>query len=252
MNRRQAVGLLSGAALAATAGVKALTFDVFGTVVDWRSSVIRDARKLGESKGLKADWAKFADRWRDGYGPAMGRVRKGELPWMSIDKLHRMILDQVLAEFQITTLTEAEKVDLNRVWHRLDPWPDSVKGLTRLKKKFTLATLSNGNIALLSNMAKWGGLPWDVVLSAELFKHYKPDPEVYQGAAAILDLQPSEVMMVAAHIGDLRGAAAAGLKTAFIPRPLERGPGGKADTQADPSVDIVARDFVELAVKLGA
>jgi 2-haloacid dehalogenase len=252
MNRRKAVGLITGAAFGAKTELKALAFDVFGTVVDWRSSIIRDGRKLGREKRMEIDWGKFADRWRDGYGPAMNRVRKGELPWMNIDKLHRMILDDVLAEFGITSLTEAEKVEFNRVWHRLDPWPDAVKGLTRLKKKFLLATLSNGNVALLANMAKWGGLPWDVVLSAELFKHYKPDPEVYLGAAAILDLRPDQVLMVAAHAGDLRAAAAAGLKTAFVPRPLERGPGGKSDTKEDPSFDVMVKDFVELAAQLAA
>ncbi|MBL8233224.1 MAG: haloacid dehalogenase type II [Bryobacterales bacterium] len=255
MNRRRAVTLLSAgvaSALAGAAGVQALTFDVFGTVVDWRSSVIRDGEKLGKAAKLNVDWAKFADRWRDGYGPAMSRVRKGELPWTSIDNLHRMILDQLLQEFSITSLTEEQKRDLNRVWHRLDPWPDAVKGLTRLKKKFIITTLSNGNLSLLTNMAKYAGLPWDAVLSAELFKHYKPDREVYLGAAAILDLQPAQVMMVAAHPGDLRAAAAAGLRTAYIPRPLERGPGGRMEPVGETKFDVVAKDFVELAAKLGA
>jgi 2-haloacid dehalogenase len=255
MNRRRAVSLLSAgmaSGMADTGGVKALTFDIFGTVVDWRSSVIRDGERLGKAAKLTVDWAKFADRWRDGYGPSMNRVRKGELPWTSIDNLHRMILDQLLVEFGITGLSEEQKRDFNRVWHRLDPWPDAVKGLLRLKKKFLIATLSNGNLSLLVNMAKWGGLPWDAVLSAELFKHYKPDREVYVGAAAILDLPPAQVMMVAAHPGDLRAAAAAGLKTAYVPRPLERGPGGRIEPAGDTRFDVVAKDFVDLATKLGA
>lgn len=255
MNRRRAVTLLSAGVASAFTGaadVQALTFDVFGTVVDWRSSVIRDGEKLGKAAKLDVDWAKFADRWRDGYGPAMNRVRKGDLPWTSIDNLHRMILDQLLQEFSITSLTEEQKRDLNRVWHRLDPWPDAVKGLTRLKKKFIITTLSNGNLSLLTNMAKYAGLPWDAVLSAELFKHYKPDREVYLGAAAILDLQPAQVMMVAAHPSDLRAAAAAGLRTAYIPRPLERGPGGRMEPVGASKFDIVAQDFVDLAAKLGA
>lgn len=238
-------------AAAATGGVKALAFDVFGTVVDWRSSIIRDGKALGKAKGLHVDWAKFADRWRAGYGPAMNRVRKGELGWTKIDALHRMILDDLLIEFGVQGLSEEEKVRFNEVWHRLDPWPDSVAGLTRLKKRYLIATLSNGNTSLLANMAKWGKLPWDVVLSAEMAKHYKPDREVYLMAADYLGCKPGELMMVAAHIGDLRAARQAGLKTAYVPRRLERGPGGKADPP-DPDFDVVAKDFVALAVGLGA
>ena len=187
--------------------VKALTFDVFGTVVDWRGSLIRQLEELGREKGYKVDWAAFADRWRGGYGPSMDRVRKGELPWTRIDDLHRMILDELLVEFGVCGLTEDEKRDLNRVWHRLTPWPDSVEGLGRLKEGYVIATLSNGNVALLTNMAKYGGLPWDCILSAELVKHYKPDPESYLGAAYLLGLEPGEVMMVGgAQGGPARGA----------------------------------------------
>ncbi len=231
--------------------VKALTFDVFGTVVDWRSSIIREGEELGKRKNLKADWVKFADAWRAGYSPAMDRVRKGELPWMKIDDLHRLILDQLLKDFQVAGLSEAEKDHFNRVWHRLDPWPDSVEGLRRLRKKYVLATLSNGNVSLLVNMAKRAGLPWDCVLSAEVFKHYKPDPEVYSGAAEILGYKPAEVMMVAAHYGDLRAAKATGQKTAFVARPLEYGPGAKVDIDADPPFDVNATSFTDLATKLG-
>ena len=181
------------------AAVKALVFDVFGTVVDWRGSISREVRELARQKGWRVNAAKFADAWRAGYRPAMDRVGSGELPWTRIDDLHRMILDDILVKFKITALTESEKTDLNRAWHRLKPWPDTVRGLKRLKKRCTIATLSNGNVALLNNMAKHAGLPWDLILSAEIFHHYKPDPEAYLGAADILGLSPGEVMLVAAH-----------------------------------------------------
>ncbi len=232
--------------------VKALTFDVFGTVVDWRTSLIEEGMQFGKSKGIKVDWAKFADAWRGGYAPAMDRVRRGELPWMKIDALHRMILDQSLNEFNLVGLSEAEKDHLNRVWHRLKPWPDAISGLERLRKRFIVSTLSNGNISLLVNMAKNAGLPWDCILSAELVKHYKPDQEVYQMAAELLDLQPDQIMMVAAHNGDLKAAKSVGFKTAFVRRPLEFGPSAdKADLMPDPSVDVSADDFNDLADKLG-
>ena len=242
----------AGRAAVEPGAVRALTFDVFGTVVDWRSGVIREAGAMGRKKGIQADWAKFADAWRGGYGPAMDRVRKGELPWTNIDALHRMVLDRLLVEFRITGLTEEEKDHLNRAWHRLDPWPDAVAGLTRLKRKYIIATLSNGNVGLLVNMAKHGGLPWDCVLSSELVGRYKPDREVYLKAATLLGLRPEQVMMVAAHAGDLRAARGAGLKTAFVARPQERGPGGKVDTTPDPAFDVSAKDFMDLAAKLRA
>jgi 2-haloacid dehalogenase len=231
-------------------GVKALTFDVFGTVVDWRGSIIDEGKQWGQSKGLRVDWAKFADRWRAGYGPSMNKVRSGALPWMKIDALHRLILDDLLKEFGITGLTEDEKDHWNRVWHRLKPWPDAVAGLTRLKQKYVIASLSNGNVSLLVNMAKFAGLPWDTVLSAELFRHYKPDREVYLGAADLLGCRPEEVMMVAAHAGDLRAARACGLRTGFVSRPLEFGPAARADAPAGESFDVTASDFRELATKL--
>ena len=236
---------------AAAAGVKALTFDVFGTVVDWRGSIMREIRTLAQAKGLRVNGAKFADAWRAGYRPAMDRVGRGELPWTKIDDLHRMILDDILVKFKITDLSEEEKVQLNRAWHRLKPWSDSVRGLRRLKKNFTIATLSNGNVALLNNMAKHAGLPWDLILSAEIFHHYKPDPEAYLGAAEILGLQPSEVMMVAAHKDDLRHAQKQGLKTALVLRPLEYGKGKHPDLTAEPAFDVNARDFLDLADQLG-
>jgi len=249
------LGAHLGAARAKTqnaAPVKALVFDTFGTVVDWRSSVTREVEALAKRKGLTIDGAKFADSWRAGYGPSMNRVRSGELPWTRLDALHRMILDKILVEFGITGLSETETDALNRAWHRLQPWPDAVGGLTRLKKKFVIAPLSNGNISLMTNLAKHAGLPWDCILGAELVRRYKPDREVYQSAADLLDLRPADVMMVAAHLGDLRAAKAVGLRTAFVTRPLEFGPSGKPDLKADASVDVSARDFDDLAAQVGA
>jgi len=231
--------------------VKAMTFDVFGTVVDWRTSIIKEGEALEARTGISADWAAFADAWRGGYGPAMRRVRAGELPWTRIDDLHRMILDDLIPEYGLESLDETQRDHLNRVWHRLMPWPDSVSGLTRLRTRYTLATLSNGNVALLVNMGKNAGLPWDAVLSAELAQHYKPDPEVYLTAADLLGLEPEEVMMVAAHKGDLRAAAALGLRTAYVPRPLEYGPDREIDTTPDPDFDVTATDFNDLADQLG-
>jgi 2-haloacid dehalogenase len=235
-----------------SAAVKALVFDTFGTVVDWRTSVTQEVEQLAKKKGFKVDGAKFADTWRAGYGPSMNRVRSGELPWTKLDALHRMILDKILVDFGMTGLSEDEIKSLNHVWHRLRPWPDSVSGLTRLKKRFVIAPLSNGNISLMTDLAKHGGLPWDCILGAELARHYKPDPEVYQSAADFLDLKVGEVMMVAAHLGDLRAAKKVGLQTAFVPRPLEFGPGGKPDTQPDSTVDVTATDFNDLARQMGA
>jgi 2-haloacid dehalogenase len=229
--------------------VKALTFDVFGTVVDWRGSIIAEGWKLGRRKKLTAGWAAVADAWRAGYRPAMDRVRRGELPWTNIDGLHRRILDELLERFRIGGLTEAEKADFNRAWHRLAPWKDSVAGLKRLKKKYVIATLSNGNVALLTNMAKHAGLPWDCILSAELFGHYKPDPEAYLGAARLLALEPGEVMMVAAHKDDLDAAARTGLRTALVRRPMEFGT--KQDVPPEARFDFNAKDFVDLARQLG-
>jgi len=231
--------------------VQALTFDVFGTVVDWRGSLIRQGVAFGAARGLSVDWARFAADWRGGYGPSMDRVRRGELPWTNIDTLHRMVLDQLLEKYHITDLSETDKEHLNRVWHQLTPWPDAVAGLTRLRVRYVLATLSNGNVALLTNMAKYAGLPWDCILSAELMKHYKPDPEVYQTAASLLGLRPEQVMMVAAHKGDLRAAQGVGLRTAFVPRPMERGPERTPDLTPDPAFTIHAVDFNDLAAKLG-
>ena len=232
--------------------VKALVFDTFGTVVDWRSSVAGEIDALAKRKGASVDGARFADAWRAGYGPSMNRVRSGELPWTKLDALHRMTLDRILADFKFAGLSEEERDTLNRAWHRLTPWPDAVAGLTRLKKKYIIAPLSNGNISLMTDLAKYAGLPWDVILGAELARHYKPDREVYQSAADILDLKPSDVMMVAAHLGDLRAAKQVGLRTAFVVRTKEYGPDGKPDLKADGIADVMASDFNDLGRQLGA
>jgi 2-haloacid dehalogenase len=233
--------------------VKALVFDVFGTVVDWRSSVIRAGEALGQAKGLHVDWPSLADEWRiDGYVAGMERVRRGALPWMKVDALHRRKLDELLVKYGVTGLTDAEIDHLNRVWHRLTPWPDAVAGLTRLRERFIIAPLSNGDVALLTNMAKAAKLPWDCILSSELFHAFKPDPRVYLGAADLLGLDPSATLMVAAHGGDLHAARALGLRTAFVSRPLEWGPNGRVEPAPDPSFDVIASDFVDLAAKLGA
>lgn len=231
--------------------VKALAFDVFGTVVDWRGSITREMRQLARAKGLRVNAARFADAWRAGYRPAMDRVSRGELPWTKIDVLHRVILDEILEKFRITTLTEEEKTHLNRAWHRLKPWPDTLRGLKRLKKRYIIATLSNGDVALLTRMAKHAGLPWDCIFSAETFHHYKPDPETYRGAAAMLDLKPEELMMVAAHKHDLRAAANCGLKTGFVRRPHEYGRNKNTDLENDPAFTINSNDFNDLADQLG-
>jgi len=239
-------------------GVKALVFDTFGTVVDWRGSIIKEGEQWGREKNLQIDWGKFADRWRAGYGPSMDKVRKGQLPWMKLDDLHRMLLEDLLKEFNIAGLTEEEKERWNRVWHRLYGWPDAVEGLTRLKKNYIIATLSNGNVSLLVEMAKFAGLPWDTVFGSDLFHHFKPDREVYLGAVDLLSMKPSEVMMVAAHPPDLNAAASCGLRTGLVPRPLEGGPGRTplppvtATAPAHPaaSFDVTAKDFVDLAAKL--
>src|SRR2546425_5148076 len=231
--------------------VKALTFDVFGTVVDWRSSLIRQGEALGKAKGFSVDWAKFADSWRGLYQPAMDEVRSGHRPWTKLDDLHRESLDKLLVQFGIKGLSEAEIDHLNRAWHRLDPWPDAVPGLARLKRKFILATLSNGNVALLVNMAKRAGLPWDAILGAEVARHYKPQPEAYRTSAELLGLTPAQCLMVAAHNSDLAAAGALGFRTAFVHRRTEHGPTQTTDLRPARDWDVVADDFIDLAEQLG-
>ncbi len=232
--------------------VKALVFDVFGTVVDWRASIAAEGAAWSKTKGIDIDWAHFADRWRAGYVPSMDKVRKGEMPWTNLDHLNRRLLEDLLPEFHIEGLSDEEKDHWNRVWHRLKPWPDSIAGLTRLKAKYTIAPLSNGNVALLAGMAKSAGLPWDLILSAELARHYKPDREVYLTAASLLELKPEEMMMCAAHSIDLIAARGCGLRTAFIHRPAEFGPSGEADNAKPGDFDVVSGDILDLASKLGA
>jgi 2-haloacid dehalogenase len=231
--------------------VKALGFDVFGTVVDWRNSIAREVEEFGRTHKVTVDAMKFAVAWRGLYQPYMDKVRHGEIGWTKLDDLHRMALDQLLKEFNITGVPEAGVDHLNRAWHRLDPWPDSVAGLTRLKKKYVLTTLSNGNVALMVNMAKRGGLPWDVILGAEPTRHYKPQREAYIGTADYLGLKPGELMLVAAHNGDLKAASGFGLRTAFVPRPNEHGAGQTKDLKPEGPWDVVATDFVNLAEQMG-
>ena len=234
--------------------VDALVFDVFGTVVDWRSGVVRDGERLGEAKGLDVDWAAFADAWREAYQPSLARVRRGEIAWRNLDSLHRDSLERLLDRFGVDELTDEETEHLNRVWHRLDPWPDAVPGLIRLRSDYVIAPLSNGHVRLLTNMAKRAGIPWDLILSAELSGHYKPDEETYLTAVDYLDLQPEEVMMVAAHERDLEASREGGLRTAYVHRPLERGPDRVEDVERpdESAYDIVAEDFVDLADRLGS
>jgi 2-haloacid dehalogenase len=231
---------------------KALVFDVFGTCVDWRSSIAREGEALGRRLGATGvDWLAFADAWRARYQPQMETVRNGQRPWTTLDVLHREALDTVLPAFGLDEVSEADRDDLTRAWHRLDPWPDVVEGLTRLKSRYIIAPNSNGNIALLVNMAKRAGLPWDAILWAEIARAYKPWPEVYLRCAAALALEPAAVMMVAAHNSDLLAAAQCGLQTAFVPRPTEYGPGQTSDLFPEGDFDLVARDFVDLANQLG-
>ncbi len=237
--------------MSAIAEVKALAFDVFGTVVNWRTGITEEGRAFGREKGIDVDWEAFADAWRGRYQPSMSRVREGEIPWTNLDSLHRASLDALLEEFAVTGLDEREKDHLNRAWHRLPPWPDSVEGLTRLKRRYIIATLSNGNVALLVNMAKNAGLPWDAVLGAEVARHYKPQPQAYLVTAELLGLAPHECMLVAAHNDDLVAAGTLGFRTAFVPRPSEYGPDQKTDLEAEHEFDLVAASFVDLAEQLG-
>jgi 2-haloacid dehalogenase len=230
--------------------VRALAFDVFGTVVDWRSGVAAEGRRIGAAHGIDADWEAVADAWRALYVPYMNRVRTGELPWTNFDRLHRMSLDHVLHDLQIEGLDPDARDELTHTWERLPPWPDASAGLAALGNRFTVATLSNGNLSQQEALMRFTGLPFERLLSAESFKHYKPDPEVYLGAAAALGFAPRQVMMVAAHKSDLSAARSAGLRTAFVERPLEKGPSGGADRLPDPASDLQAKDLIDLAGQL--
>lgn len=231
------------------ATLQALVFDVFGTVVDWRRSIAREAAEFGARHGLELDWDRFADDWRALYQPAMARVREGKMDFVKLDVLHRMNLDELLARHDITGLPEAEIEHLNQAWHRLDPWPEAVAGLTRLRRKFILGTLSNGNVRLMVDMARRAGLPWDVILGAEVVQHYKPEPDAYLKSVELLSLRPGEAMLVAAHAADLKAAAACGLRTAFVRRREEHGPNTYKEPDAS-AFDYAADDFLDLADQL--
>jgi 2-haloacid dehalogenase len=234
------------------AGIKACIFDVFGTVVDWRTSVSRDLAAFAAAKGVVGvDWVQFADAWRKLYRPSMDEVRSGRRPWTILDVLHLESLAKLVGEFGIKGLSEADLIHISHAWRRLDPWPDAVPGLTRLKTSYIIAPCSNGNIALMVNMAKHAGLPWDCVLGAEPARAYKPDPEAYLASCRLLDLEPWQVLMVAAHNGDLRAAKAHGLRTAFVPRLREYGPDQQFDVVADPAcAEMVVESFTDLATRL--
>jgi 2-haloacid dehalogenase len=233
--------------------IETLVFDVFGTLVDWRSSLIEDLTAFGDERGLVVDWVEFVDAWRAAYAPAMDRVRRGELPWTPLDALHRDSFDALARRFGIDAALDdgARRWCVDR-WHRLRPWPDTVAGLQRLRARFILGTLSNGNVRLLTDLAKSAPLPMDVILSAELFKHYKRDPEVYRGAVELLATEADRVMLVAAHNDDLQAAAREGLRTAFVARPAEYGPQQTKDRAAEPGIDLAVNDLRELADRLGA
>jgi 2-haloacid dehalogenase len=231
--------------------VHALVFDVFGTLVDWRGSIARESQAVLAPRGVAIDWLAFADAWRGQYQPAMEEVRTGQIPFSKLDVLHRRNLEVVLREFKIRDLDESTKAHLNLAWHRLDAWPDVAPGLQRLRERYRLAPCSNGNISLMVNLARRNGLPWDAILGAEIARDYKPKAIVYQSAAAAFDLNPAEVLMVAAHSNDLAAAASAGLRTAHIARPDEKGP-GRGERAPSVAVDMAARDLLHLADQLDA
>lgn len=230
--------------------IRALLFDVFGTVVDWRGSIIAEGREFNRQKGTAVDWAHFADRWRGMYQPAMEEVRTGARDWAILDTLHRESLEVLIPEFGLEHLDESERDHLNRIWHRLQPWPDSVEGLLRMKANHIIATCSNGNVALIVDMAKNSCLPWDMVLGAEVTRHYKPLPESYLSSAGMLGLKPEECCMVAAHNSDLVAAGNLGFATAFVPRPTEYGPDQDFDLEAEGSYTFVAQNFIDLSAQL--
>jgi 2-haloacid dehalogenase len=230
--------------------VRAIVFDTFGTIVDWRGSLINALQGFGTERDLEVPWERLADRWRAAYQPNLDRVRRRELEWTVLDELHYAALVELLPEFGIASLPEPDLRFLTSCWHRLSPWPDAIEGLRRLRKKYIIGPLSNGNLSLLVDLAKFAELPWDVIFGADLFRHYKPDPETYLGVCAFLGLPSKQVMMGAAHNYDLAAAKELGLRTAFIPRPTEHGPGQTTDLSAEQPWDIIATDLVDLAEKL--
>ena len=232
--------------------IRAVLFDTFGTVVDWRTSLIDELTAFGAGRGIAADWTTLVDDWRGEYKPSMDRVRRGEAPWTRLDDLHRASLDRLVAAAGIEGLTEVDRVYLTLGWHRLKAWPDSVAGINRLHRRFITGPLSNGNVALLVDIARVNGLRWDMIFGADVYHHYKPDPETYLGACRLLSLHPGEVMLCAAHNDDLAAAQSHGLRTAFVPRPTEYGPRQVKDTQAAGAWDYVVATIEELAERLDA
>ncbi len=230
---------------------KALFFDIFGSIVDWRGSIAREAEILLAPLGHKLDWPAFADAWRNEYQPGMEEVRSGAIPFSRLDVIHRRNLERILPRFALSALDEATRTNLNLAWHRLDGWPDSAPGFARLRKKFRLAPVSNGNISLMADLARRNGFIWDAILGAEVAGDYKPKPRVYLAACEAFGFAPGECMMVAAHAKDLKAAKACGLQTGFIARPNEHGP-GKGETSPPEGVDFAAGDLLKLADALGA
>jgi 2-haloacid dehalogenase len=231
--------------------VQALTFDRYGTVVDWRDSVLAELTAFGAARGLAVDWTAFLTEWKAAYRPGMDRVNSGEWPWTTVEAIYRRRLEELLPRYEIESLGEADLVRLTRAWWRLHPWPDAVPGLRRLRTRFLLSPLSNGSFAGMVHLARFAGLPWDCIITAENARCYKPRPEVYRTAMRLLGLRPAEVMMVAAHNYDLAAARTCGLGTAFVPRAAEHGPGQTSDLAPDADWDVVASDFLDLADQLG-
>ena len=238
--------------MADIANVRALVFDVFGTLVDWRTSIARDLAAFGEARGIACDWVAFVDAWRAAYVPSMDRVRRGDAPWTNLDALHAASFDELAIRFDLPVLRADDRAWIVRRWHELPPWDDVPRGLARLHERYVLGSLSNGNVALLVDLARFAKLPFDTIFSAELYRRYKPDPEVYLGTVALLGCEPGDVMLVATHNGDLAAARALGLRTAFVLRPTEYGPAQRNDLAPDPDNDVAVRDLLELADRLGA
>jgi 2-haloacid dehalogenase len=231
--------------------LRAILFDLFGTVLDWRGSITDELAEFGKKYRYEANWSEFADRWRAGFRTLQSRIAKGETTWMTMDEIHRSVLDRLLKEHDLPGLGDEEITNLNCAWHRLRPWPDAVEGIVRLKRKYMVSPLSNGNLSMLIAASRHAGLPWDCVLSTAMFASYKPDPKVYRGAANLLGLDPQEVMLVAAHAYDTDGARAAGFRTSYVFRPEEFGPGRGEDPGDTSRFDFVAANFLELADLLG-
>ena len=230
--------------------IRALTFDTYGTVVDWRTSVLGELRALAERKTLTLDCVQFLDDWRAAYRPGMDKVNSGETAWTTVDAIYRRRLEDLLATYGITVLTTDEIDTLARVWWRLRPWPDAIPGIHRLKRRYLVTPLSNASFIGMVELARFAGLPWDCIITAENARCYKPRPEVYRTAISLLGLRPEDVMMVAAHNYDLMAARAEGMATAFVPRPLEYGSGQRTDLKAESGWDIIAENFEDLAARM--